>query len=173
LSEEREKALSEENEWEQQLDALIDGELDKDQVATLMAAAAQEPELQRQLEQAQQLQRALQRLPAQRAPRSLRKKLRRIGREDSNERAASIPWLRWGAIAALIPLLLLLNPGDRQQEPTAAEIEQGRRDLAIALTYLGRAGQKAALEIDGSINRGVVGSIRKNTLQALRHQIDS
>jgi hypothetical protein len=70
-------------------------------------------------------------------------------------------------------LLLLLNPGDRQQEPTAAEIEQGRRDLAIALTYLGRAGQKAGREIDSSINRSVVGSIRKNTLRVLRHQIDT
>ena len=173
MSEEKEKALREENDWEQQLNALIDGELGKEEVAALMAAAAQEPELQRRLEQAQQLQRALHRLPAQRAPRSLRKKLRRIGREDRTERAASIPWLRWGAIAAAIPLLLILNTGDRQQAPSAAEIEQGRRDLAVALAYLSRAGQKAALEIDGSINRGVVGSIRKNTLRALRHQIDT
>ncbi len=167
------ESMSEQRDREEQINALIDGELDKVEVAALMAAAAQEPELQRQLEQARQLQQSLHRLPVQRAPRSLRRKLQRIGEEDRNERAASIPWLRWGAMAAAIPLLLVVSFGDRQQTPSAAEIEQGRRDLAVALGYLGRAGQKAALQIDGSISRGVVGSIREKTLQALRHQLDT
>jgi hypothetical protein len=165
--------VSEQRDREELINALIDGELDDVEVAALMAAAAREPELQRQLEQAQQLHEAIQCLPAQRTPRSLRRKLRRIGEEDKSERAAAIPWLRWGAIAAAIPLLLMVSLSDRQQTPSPAEIEQGRRDLAVALGYLGRAGRKAALEIDGSISSGVVGSIRENTVQALRHQIDT
>jgi anti-sigma factor RsiW len=169
---EKETALSEED-WEQQINALIDGELGRDEVAALMAAAAQEPEFRRQLETAQQLQQVLHQLPAQRAPRSLRRKLRRIGEADRNERAASIPWWRWGAIAVSIPVLLMVSIGDKPQVPSTAEIEQGRRDLAVALGYLGRAGQKVALEVDLSISRGVVGSIRENTVQALRHQIDT
>jgi anti-sigma factor RsiW len=158
---------------EQQINALIDGELDKDEVAALMAVAAQEPALQRQLEQAQQLQQALRRLPAQRAPRSLRYKLQRIGQEEDNKRGATMSWWQWGAIAAAIPLLLIISPGDRPGAPSTAEIEQGRRDLAVALGYLGRAGQDAAVQIDGSISRAVVGSIRENTLEALRHQLDT
>ena len=163
--------MSEERDWEQQINALIDGELDKEEVAALMAAATQEPELQRQLAQAQQLHQALQGLPLQRAPRSLRNKLQRIGREEGNERGATMPWWQWGAIAAAIPLLLIISVGDKPQAPSTADIEQGRRDLAVALGYLGRAGQRTALEIDGSISRGVVGSIRRNTVEVLRHQL--
>jgi anti-sigma factor RsiW len=169
---EEETALSDED-WEQQINALIDGELGREEVAALMAAAAQEPEFRRQLETAQQLQQVLHQLPAQRAPRSLRRKLRRIGEADRNERTTSIPWWRWGVIAVSIPVLLMVSIGDKPQAPSTAEIEQGRRDLAVALGYLGRAGQKAAQEVDLSISRGVVGSIRENTVQVLRHQIDT
>ena len=168
-----ETAMNEETDWEQQINALIDGELNKDEVAALMTAAAQAPALQRQLEQAQQLQQALHNIPAQRAPRSLRKKLQQIGQEEGKQHAGFMPWWRWGAIAAAIPLLLMVSLGDRSQSPSTAEIEQGRRDLAVALGYLGRAGQRTAMTIDGSISRDVVGSIRGNTVHALRTQIDT
>jgi len=165
-----------EADWDAQINALIDGDLDENQTAALMAAAAQKPELLRDLEQAQQLQQlqqALYRMPAQRAPRSLRDKLRRIGQEHSSRWSPSMAWWRWGAIAAAIPVLLVMNINDEQLAPSAMEIEQGRRDLAVALAYLEKAGQQAALEIDSSINSRVAGSIRDNSVQILRNQMDT
>lgn len=173
MSKKKPHSLLPEADWDRRINALIDGELSEDESAQLLATAAREPELRRSLEHAQQLQQALLRMPAQRAPRSLRKKLRHIGQDGRTPWSVFTPWWRWGALAALIPLIVMVNIDDTPPAPTAAEIEQGRRDLVIALGYLARAGQKTALEIDSSISSGVLEPITGSTVQALRNQLNT
>ena len=67
-------------EWESQVNALLDGELDEESTAALKRAAGEDHELARAIIEAYELQRGMERLVIERAPASLRKKLRRIPR---------------------------------------------------------------------------------------------
>jgi hypothetical protein len=161
--------------WEQQVNALIDGEMEDQQVAALLALAANEPVLENKLRQARLLQEVLHGLPTPQAPRSLRNKLAQIGREETGIQSLVFSWWRWGAAAAAVSLLLFFNIDAHRQGPSAAEIEQGRRDLVVALGYLQGAGHKAVVKIDGSLIGGVVEPIvepiKENTVRALRSHI--
>ena len=157
------------SDFEEQINALIDGELNDDQVAALLSLQARQPRLERDLARAQSLQQALSQIPTERAPHSLRHKLEQIG----NSPAPGNNWWRWAAVAAAVPLLLLLMVPDQISGPSAEEIEQGRRDLALALAYLEKAQQQTVLEIGSSIDGAVVGSIRDNTLEVLKKRIDT
>jgi hypothetical protein len=157
--------------WESQINALLDGELTAPARAALQAEASRSPQLQQQLSLALALQEALHQLPDQVAPGSLQKKLRQIGQRQ--QPAAPQTWWRWAAAVAVIPLLFMLGSGDQPSIPSSSEIEQGRRDLAVALNYLDQAGRRAAQEIDTSINGAAIGTIREHTVQALTSQLDN
>jgi anti-sigma factor RsiW len=157
--------------WEQHINALLDGELKSEQLEALQAAATLSPQLQQELLQAQALQGALHQLPDQLAPASLREKLARLGQQDQQQPAAALSWWRWGTLAAAVSLVFFIGFPGQVATPSATEIEQGRRDLAIALKYLDKAGRQAAEEIDSSINGAVIGSIRDHTMQTLSSQL--
>lgn len=159
--------------WEQQINAMLDGELKAGEHEALQAEAALSRELREELLQAQALQEALHQLPGQLAPPGLREKLRDIGREDQEQQSKSLSWWRWAAVAAVIPLVLVFGNPDQPPVPSAADIEQGRSDLAVALKYLDKAGRQAAREIDTSINGAVIGSIQESTVQVLNRQLQS
>ena len=67
-------------EWESQVNALLDGELDEESTAALKQEAGEDHELARAIIEAYELQRGMERLGMEHAPSSLRKKLRQIPR---------------------------------------------------------------------------------------------
>jgi len=127
-------------EWESQVNALLDGELDEESTAALKQAAGEDHELARAIIEAYELQRGMERLGIERAPSSLRRKLRQIPR-------AQKPFLRqrrWVMATAMacVPLLAVLIVFMQPKEPSAAEVEQARRDLALAFTYIDKVGYR-------------------------------
>lgn len=103
----------------------------------------------------EQLQAMLAELNIEKAPASLTRRLQRIPAEQGYKprrwrwpRIES-PFSRWVMVPALaaVPLLVislsLLQPG----QPSAAEVEQARQDLAIAFSYLDRVGHRTGTEI--------------------------
>jgi hypothetical protein len=107
------------------------------------------------------LETLLEKLEVESAPASLTSRLYRIPEEES-AKGWKWPWQwnfnpvpRWVTAPALaaVPLLvlgvLMLQPG----QPSAAEVEQARRDLGVAFAYLDKAGLRTGTEI-----RNVLGS---------------
>jgi hypothetical protein len=103
-------------------------------------------------------------LRVERAPASLRRKLRRIPRQ---QRPA---WLQpaWVTAYAVVPLLViavaLMQPREmRPRQPTAAEVAQARQDLAVAFAYIDQVSTRASGEIQselaGEITDAVAGSV--------------
>ena len=133
-------------EWESQVNALLDGELDEASTEALKRAAAEDQELARAIIEAYELQRDMDRLGVERAPKSLRKKLRRIPREH---RQGWRPqrWVLATSMAA-VPVLVMAITMMLPQQPSAAEVEQARRDLAIAFTYIEEVGSRTGLILD-------------------------
>lgn len=128
-------------EWESQVNALLDGELDEQSTAALKRAAGEDHELARAIIEAYELQRCMDHLRIERAPASLRKKLRRIPRDQqtiSNRRR----WVMATAAIAFVPLiaisLILMQP----RQPSPADVDQARRDLALAFSYIDKVGYR-------------------------------
>lgn len=157
-----------ESRWEEQINALFDGELDPADVAELENAALADPLLARALEESRQLRELLEAAPAVRAPRSLRRKLLKIpaARNAANHEAW---WLRGALVGAVALLLVMVNPGGPEQ-PGEVEIAQGRRDLALALSYLGRATDKTSAQIQRHLDRAAVDPVTHSTMDILRRQ---
>jgi type VI protein secretion system component VasF len=88
-----------------------------------------------------QLQRALAEIPPDPAPARLRRTLRRIPQQQRRESRTGWFMPRWAFAVSALPLLMAfyLFWGSTAQDDR--EIAQGRRDLAVALTYLTRANQ--------------------------------
>ena len=102
-------------------------------------------------------------LGVERAPLSLRRKLRRIPREERRrERQWSWQQPRWvlvpalAAVAVLAVGITVMQP----RQPSQAEIEQARQELAVAFAYLDRVGHRTGNEIDS-----VLGSELRNTVK--------
>jgi predicted permease len=100
------------NTHEQQINALLDGELDDTAVEALRLDASEDQELARAIIDAYQLQRAMEHTGVEHVPASLRKRLRRIPREQRP--AWQQP--RWIMATAAVPLVLL-TVGDEQALP--------------------------------------------------------
>ena len=154
--------------WEEQINALLDDELDPSGVAALEIAAADNPLLSRAIAESLQLKQLLVATPAVPAPRSLRRKLRGI--PAAQETGGRWSWWHRGAVVGALALALVVaNPGGPQQ-PDELEIAQGRRDLALALSYLGRATRTTNTQINRRINGAVINPLTRSTLDTLRHQ---
>jgi anti-sigma factor RsiW len=127
-------------EWESQINALLDGELDEASTESLKRAAAQDQELARAIIEAYELQRDMERLGVEAAPKSLRRKLRRIPRE---QRTTWRPQ-RWALATAMaaVPLLVIGITLMQPRQPSAAEVEQARQDLALAFSYIEQVGNR-------------------------------
>lgn len=156
--------------WEDQVNALLDGELDEAQAEALKAAAEQDRALARAIIEAYQLQQAMARLPLERAPASLRRKLRRIPRERAlADRPA---WRRpaWVAVAAAVPLALVVVSQLGPKQPSAAEIAQAQQDLAVAFAYLDKVGRRTSQEIESTVGNEMNQAVTGNMVRAVTEQ---
>lgn len=187
--------------WEEQINALLDGELDNEQAEQLKTAAGQDRALAQAIVDAYQLQQALEAIPLQRAPASLRRKLASIPAEQGKKShpafwpkswVSSWPvsrsgWFRpaWITALAAIPLaVIVLNlwqaaPVEQTvpatagvTEPTAAELQEAQRELAVVFAYLGKIGRKTSLEIGQTVNSEMQQNINENMIRTLREQME-
>ena len=153
--------------WDGQVNALMDGELGAAEMAALELAARDNPDLARAIEDARDLQQLLGVMPQAKAPRQLRRKLLAISRPPGLLSLVHWPWLRGGVVLASLALVVLvLYPGDSGR-PSTAEIDQGRRELALALSYLSEASHKANLQISRRIGGALVDPVTHTTARAL------
>lgn len=139
--------------WEARVNALLDGELDEADTESLKKKASEDQDLARTIIEAHQLQRGLDGLALERAPASLRRKLRRIPKEQ--RRLANAP--RWAPALALamVPVLVvgvgLLAP----RQPSRADVERARQDLAVAFRYIDKVGQRTGEHIQDIMETGL------------------
>ena len=176
------------NEWEAQINALLDGELDDAAAESLKAEAEHDPALARAIIEAYQLQRLLAEIPQERAPDSLRARLQRIPAEQESaerriaearksvERVSRRPrWLepRWAMALAALPLVVALGiQFSGPKEPTDAELAQARQDLALAFAYLEKASRVTEREIEHSIGAGMRDPVTETTARAISEQFE-
>ena len=162
------------NHREEQINALLEGELDHDESEALKSAANRDQELASAIVEAYQLQRAMENVQLEKAPLSLRRRLKKIPQQDR-------PLFfqpRWAMAFAVVPLVIVsvlvlrsMEPSDIQV-PTSSTgfssaemvmIEQARADLAVAFAYIDQVGVSTSLlieaEIGGEMSDAVAGSI--------------
>jgi len=167
--------------WETEINALLEGELDETSAEALKAAAAADSRLAAAIVEAWQLQKSMDELQPERAPASLRQKLRRIPRRHAL--ASRKPWPglpRWapaGAMAALVLIALAVligRPGGTGPRPGAARngadmarVEQTRRELATAFHYLDKVGLRVGREIREELNDELSAPIKDNIYRHL------
>lgn len=185
-------------EWEAQINALLDGELDDDHADALKHAAESEPALARAIIEAYQLQRLMSALPVERAPDSLREKLRRIPAEqeslarlasgEDTRQATALAggaaaqgvrrWFafepRWVMALAAVPLVIAISFqfAGGPKPPSEAELAQARQDMALAFSYLQKASAFTGREIEDSIGTGFVDPVTESTVRTLTDQFD-
>ena len=101
-----------------------------------------------------QIDAMMEQLTVEKAPASLSRRLKRIPR-DQRRKDNRWSWLRPGqfprwAMApafAAIPLLVLAVVLMQSRQPSPADVEQARQDLAIAFAYLDKVGYRTGNEI--------------------------
>ena len=166
---------------EERINALLDGELDQDESASLKQAATEDHELASNIIEAYQLQRAMEHVQVERAPASLRRKLKKIPAQ--NRPAYLQP--RWAMAFAVVPLVIISVALMRSQEPSVTpgpavdtelarleqmKLDQARQDLALAFSYIGQVSDKTSnrieSEVGGEMSKAVAGSIFKT----IQHQ---
>ena len=111
----------------------------------------------------------LEQLDIERAPARLRRSLKRIPREErQRERRHQRPWgwqpPRWALAPALaaVPVLVIGLVLMQPQQPSEAEIEQARQDLALAFAYLDRVGNRTGATIHGVLDRELGSGVKDN-----------
>ncbi len=166
--------------WESQVNDLLDGDMNESAAALLKEAAASDHELARAIIEAWELQRGMESLGVERAPASLRRKLKNIPARERND---NLP-RRWftgalgaGAVsfagAALLAVAILVA---RPWEPSVAEVEQARQDLRVAFAYLDKINNRTAQQIDGvvatELRDSVTGVISKHVPYGAPTQVE-
>jgi len=101
-----------------------------------------------------QIDAMLEQLTIEKAPASLSRRLKRIPREEGRKEN---PWSwlnpgqfpRWAMAPAFaaIPLIVLAVVLMQPPQPSAAEVEQARQDLAVAFAYLDKVGYRTGNQI--------------------------
>ena len=132
---------------EQQINALLDGELDDAAADALKHDASNDQELARAIIDAYQLQRAMEHAGIERAPASLRKRLRRIPREQRP--AWQQP--RWAMALAAVPLVVLTVMLTQPRGPSPEEVQQARQELAVAFAYIGKVGNRTSSQLESQL----------------------
>jgi len=165
--------------WEKQINALLDGELDAASAEGLEAAAAQDSDLARLIVDAWNLRKNMDQLQLERAPASLRRKLRRIPRQHrlaNPRRVRVLPgWVLAGGAAAIVLVAVammmgkpagqaVMNPssGASLGASDAVRAEQARRELAIAFYYLDKVGLRVEQQIHGVLNDELSAPVKDN-----------
>ena len=157
--------------WEEKINALIDGELDPLGAEELKAEATDDRELARAIIEAYQLQQAMEAVRVERAPVSLRKKLKAIPREE-RQRKPLFGWMqpRWAAAFAVVPLLLVSVSLMQPKQPSQEEIDQARYEMAIAFAYLDKAGVITGREIEANVGNKVAEAVTGSVSKTIKQQ---
>lgn len=121
-----------------------------------------------------QFEHLLNQLKVEQAPASLTRKLKRIPREH-REKKPLLPWLFPGSLPkwvmapafAAVPLIVLSVVMMQPKQPSEAEIEQARQDLAVAFTYLDKVGSRTGNQIHSVLG----GELRHNVKDKLSEHI--
>ena len=156
--------------WEDSINALMDGELDPGETAALKLAATDDRKLARTIIDAYQLQQALASIPVEQAPASLRKKLRRIPRDQRVRQRPDFLRPRWAMALAAIPLVILVVNLAGPREPTEAELAQARQDLAIAFAYIEKVSNRTGKKIDAVVGSEMNDAVTGSVIRTIQHQ---
>lgn len=159
--------------FEAQINALLDGELNEPDAESLKAEASDDHELARAIIEAYQLQKAMDEIHVERAPASLRKKLRVIPRKHRSTTGFNILQPRWIMAAAVVPLVLVVTSLMQPDAPSVEEIEQARYELALAFAYLDRAGRRAGNEIETTVGHTMSDAITGTVIRNIKSQYET
>ena len=167
-------------EWEDAINALMEGELDDREAEQLKTAATEDQALARAIIEAYQLQQAMASIPQERAPASLRRKLADIPRQQAAlqraERRSSWMQPRWMAAMAAIPLVIVVASIGislkAPKEPSQAEIARAQQELAVAFAYLGKVSRKTSHEIGSTVNTEMEQAVNENMIRTLQDQME-
>ncbi len=107
-------------------------------------------------------------LTLEKAPASLTRRLKRIPREYG-EKANRWSWLMPGAFPrwamapafAAVPLLVLVVVMMQPRQPSQAEIEQARQDVAVAFAYLDKVGYRTGSQIQTVLGGELRSSVKE------------
>ena len=150
---------------EELINALLDGDLDSDEAEALKAEATGDQRLARAIIEAYQLQRAMEHVQVETAPASLRRKLRRVPREHRPMYLQP----RFAMAMAVVPLLVVSMVLMQTRQPSQAEIEQARQQLAIAFAYIDQVSDRTfdriGNEVGGELKDAVGGSVIRSILK--------
>jgi len=159
--------------WEQQINALLDGELDKTAAEKLKSAATDDRDLARAVIEAYQLQQALEGLPVERAPASLTRRLQAIPLKQRSAQRAR--WFKpgWAVAVATIPLAIIVLSMMQPDRPSASEIAKARQQLALAFAYIDKAGVITGREIETAVGHTVADVVAGSVNSAFKSQSKS
>ena len=155
---------------EQQINALLDGELDKADADELKTAATDDRELARVIVEAYQLQQAMDAIPVERAPASLGKRLRAIPREQRPAPGIRLFQPRWVMALAVVPLAIIAVSLMQPETPSEAELDRARQELAIAFAYLDKAGAITGRRIESTVSHTMADAVTGSVNKAIKLQ---
>ncbi len=159
--------------WEGRINALLDGELNEADTDLLKAKAADDHDLAQAIIEAYRLQQAMEAIHVERAPDSLRKKLRTIPRKHRSKASFNIFQPRWAVALAAIPLVVITFSLMQPKTPSRQEIAQARQDLAVALAYLDKAGQFTGREIESAVGNTMSDAIAGTVIRNIKSQYEN
>ena len=159
--------------WEEQINALLDGELSSADAELLKVEASDDRDLARAIIEAYQLQTAMDAVHVERTPDSLRKRLRAIPRQYRTTPMFNIFQPRWIAAFAVIPLVFTVFSLMQPNTPSAQEIEKARYDLAITFAYLDKAGQFTGREIESTVGNTMSDAIAGSVIRNIKSQYEN
>ena len=155
--------------WEDRVNALLDGELSAEDADLLKAEATDDRQLARAIVEAYQLQQAMDGIKAERAPDSLRKRLKAVPRQH---RRAGFSFFqpRWAMALAAGPLVVITISLMRPDTPSTSEIAQARQEMAIAFAYLDKAGVITGREIESVVGHTMANAVTGSVNKAIQSQ---
>ena len=154
--------------WEDQINALLDGELSVDDADVLKAEATDDRELARAIVEAYQLQQVMETVHVERAPASLTKRLQAIPRQQKPKFRLLQP--RWAMALAAIPLVVITFSMMRPETPSAGDVAQARQEMAVAFAYLDRAGVITGREIESTVGHTMANAVTGSVNKAIKSQ---
>ena len=156
--------------WEDRINALLDGELSAEDADLLKAEATDDRLLARAIVEAYQLQQAMDEVKVERAPDSLRKRLKAIPRQHRRAPLFRLLQPRWVMALAAVPLVVIAVSLMRPDTPSASEIAQARQEMAIAFAYLDKAGAITGREIESAVGHTMANAVTGSVNKAIQSQ---
>ncbi len=157
--------------WEDHIGALLHGELTDEQAMSLRAAAEHDPALARAIDETIELRQIMSKIPAEPAPRRLRKQLRQIPRRSRAADRSGFLQLRWVMASASAVIAVTIAVSQMwPQGPTDSQITQARQEFNLVLAYLARANRKTSNSIRLNIGHGFAVPVTKNTVRIISNQ---